>query len=614
MAIEGLKISVQSTNAVLSWPSTNTETYVIQYRSNLTASSSWQTLTDYFPAAASGNITLFVNSNSVIYLSAGYGGTNSGGSINPTNTSSGGGTNVFASTSGFYQVVRDGAHLWGITNGMVVSNVLVTSIEIATTNTDPIAGIVLYDANTLSPIPGASVENAGGNQWLLVWNTLQSINNTYELCAEVDFASNQPALSQPVSVTVNNVISFPNYFSQDFGDQMWIYAATIPNAGYQIDVYDSNTNYLGSFTGNADSTGTISFVWDLVDGNGITHTDTNFFGVFTVNTSGGPAVVSKLPSLSVSGAHFQNASPIKKAFSTIPQNNSPHPDAGSSSASATQLWTKEGAWTPNNNWVVAYGLFNGQTGESPQNDQYMIAGGPGGEYGGVLGTLDGYGLNGNISPGNNEQGGNVFTLQDSTSRTQLLSYLGTSTYENFYFFGHGNNSSIGSYNGFYLTQDQIAYALGNVPLTMNNGDPVFDGFDPDVPTMVQPVMSPSIVHAALHPYRFIYIDACNTGQGNFCQAFGVPAMTVNTNFFATAGVESRAFVGFQSWKLNLNFVSWQGYSLLTGGFLNDWESGVPVQSCVLNAQNDVHGTGANMDSSAIIYGAVDLTITTRTRP
>ena len=46
LAIEGLKIAVQSTNAVLSWPSMNIETYMVQYRSNLNASSSWLTLAD----------------------------------------------------------------------------------------------------------------------------------------------------------------------------------------------------------------------------------------------------------------------------------------------------------------------------------------------------------------------------------------------------------------------------------------------------------------------------------------------------------------------------------------------------------------------------------------
>ena len=66
---------------------------------------------------------------------------------------------------------------------------------------------------------------------------------------------------------------------------MWIFAQTIPNAAYEIDIYDENTNYLGSFLDNADSSGYISFLWDLTDYNGNPSDSTNFYGVFTVDTS-----------------------------------------------------------------------------------------------------------------------------------------------------------------------------------------------------------------------------------------------------------------------------------------------------------------------------------------
>ena len=90
LAIEGIKLSIQSSNVVLSWPSTNIETYLVQYRSALDLNSPWQTLVDNLSAASDTNLTSFQHS--------------------PTNRS-----------LGFYQVVRDGAHLFGITNGMTLS-------------------------------------------------------------------------------------------------------------------------------------------------------------------------------------------------------------------------------------------------------------------------------------------------------------------------------------------------------------------------------------------------------------------------------------------------------------------------------------------------------------
>ncbi len=74
--------------------------------------------------------------------------------------------------------------MWGITNGMLVSNVLVTSIEFAIDSTDTVIGVSFYDTNTESPLIGASAQNIGGHQWLLTWNTMQSMNGNYAVCAE----------------------------------------------------------------------------------------------------------------------------------------------------------------------------------------------------------------------------------------------------------------------------------------------------------------------------------------------------------------------------------------------------------------------------------------------
>ncbi len=225
----------------------------------------------------------------------------------------------------------------------------------------------------------------------------------------------------------------------------------------------------------------------------------------------------------------------------------------------------------------------------------MITGGTSGEYGGVLGTIDPYGLNNSFSPGNNCQAGTVYTVTDMPSAGTLLYYLAgyERDYRNFYFFGHGSASSIGAKttNGWVgLTQGEIADFLWNVPLSYQ------------------------VMHAAFRPYRFVFIDGCDTAKANFCEAFAIPAVALSTNYFAAAGIESRAFVGFKSWSINLNTWNWQAYSLMTEGFLRDWMGNVPVQSCLNNAKSDIHGTGRRMDSSAVVYGAADLQHATRTRP
>jgi hypothetical protein len=288
-----------------------------------------------------------------------------------------------------------------------------------------------------------------------------------------------------------------------------------------------------------------------------------------------------------SASAFQSSSLITKTFGNRVHRNTP-----GSSSSAQQLWVKEPNWTPNDNYVVAYSpLTDPNTDPNTALKQsLMILGGSGGEYGGIIQTLDAYGLSGNLSPGNVAQS-TAFEMSDTSSRSNLLSYLATSRYRNFYFFGHGNASVIGGFGGANssITANAVAFALANVPLHY------------------------SILHAAEHPYRFVFLDGCSTGSGIFSESFAVPAQSVNNNFFATAGVESRAFLGFKSTQY-FNTALWSNYALIMGFFYEDWLSGNDLQTCVNNAVNDTHQTGMSMSSSWVIYGAVDLTRNVRTRP
>jgi hypothetical protein len=344
-AIEGIKLSVQSRNVILSWPSVAGETYIVQYRQTLDATNSWQTLANYYPAFSGTNQTTFVHSNQLSF-SVNIDGYSSSGSLvasaavkpslppvplaMPTNGSSaalpvaiyppgfdlsgyiifdpttkeqvngseytarplslndtqpfdsgsGGRWTVQAPETGFYRIVCDGVHLFGITNGITLSGEVKVPIEYSLDSTNEIAGVTFY-ANG-SPLIGASAIGAGG-RWILDWNTRMMNNGNYNITAEIDFVTDNPVASVPVAVTVTNTISFPNYFTRIFGNRMWVYAKTLPYVSYEIDIYDENTNFLGYFADYTGGNGTISFLWDLTDGNGHTFESTNYFGLFTVD-------------------------------------------------------------------------------------------------------------------------------------------------------------------------------------------------------------------------------------------------------------------------------------------------------------------------------------------
>ncbi|HEV2693397.1 MAG TPA: Ig-like domain-containing protein [Verrucomicrobiae bacterium] len=549
-AIEGIQVSVQSSNVVLSWPSDPSEAYVVQYRPSLTSTNGWQTLTNAFAAAADTNVTYFVHSNSIDFgssLAVTYGtNSSSGGPMPPGGTNSASGTNgvIFIPGTGFYQAARLGVHIYGMTNGMVVGGTVQLPLEIALDTTNEIAGITFYaDGN---PLIGATTDGAG-YQWFLDWDTTMMPNGTYDITAKIDFVTQTDETnSLPVTVTVQNAISFPNYFTRNFGDQMWIYAELDDaESDFQIDMYEDDTNYLGSFSGST-TDGVISFLWDLTDGDGDPVTGANLSGVFTVS-----------PSFSGS---------IRPLFS--------------STSTATNFWAAETNWPTANNdyYVVAYGPFD--TGNAAAKQLLTMLGGGDGTYGGVIHTLNPYNLSGHLSPGNVDQS-TAFALSDGTAKTNLLNYLANPAFRSFYFFGHGGPSAIGGVDPTSIIRGtDIQKALHNF---MNSPKP-----------------------ADYHPYRFVFIDGCDAGSGNFCENFGIPAIKVGNSFFSTAGVRSRAFLGFTSLK-SYNPSEWDWYALMIGGFYDDFMAGFTINTCMNNAIAGSHDSAiVTMSSSAVIYGASDM--------
>jgi hypothetical protein len=66
-AIENLRISVQSSNVILSWPSLTNENFIVEYRELLTTNTPWTSLASNYPAKAGTNWTTFTHSNIVVY-------------------------------------------------------------------------------------------------------------------------------------------------------------------------------------------------------------------------------------------------------------------------------------------------------------------------------------------------------------------------------------------------------------------------------------------------------------------------------------------------------------------------------------------------------------------
>src|SRR5208282_4864964 len=105
-----------------------------------------------------------------------------------------------ASDPVFYEVVRDGVHCVGLTNGMVLSGTVTIPLEIAAPSDDPISGAVLQvDGN---PAPGGAALQGFNNLWTFTWDTTTIPNGIHQVAAAVIFGEDATDVEMTNSLTV----------------------------------------------------------------------------------------------------------------------------------------------------------------------------------------------------------------------------------------------------------------------------------------------------------------------------------------------------------------------------------------------------------------------------
>lgn len=368
MAIDGLNIQVQCPNVVLSWPSTDGDTYMIRFRPTLDPSTPWTNLADFYPADSGTNWTFFVHSNMVqcappstnsptktgggplppgpsatamststatatassgpLVMSArgpsdliplalyppgfdlsdyvildprtGERMSGAGYVIQPLPSGAGGSGPVGANDPGFYEVVRDGVTLYGLTNGETVSGVWEFPVELATQDGQlQSVNFVLDDAAPLTPHqPPFEVPVP-----YVLLDTTQITNGIHSLTVHAEWLGSDgwttyEADSIPVTVNVQNTISFPNWVGMfgDVGNTLEVYAqSSVFPATWYLDIYDSNTNYIGTMSGNLTTNGDIDVVWDGTGPDGSVHADNTFPMLLTVVAPNGAQSAAAVP-------------------------------------------------------------------------------------------------------------------------------------------------------------------------------------------------------------------------------------------------------------------------------------------------------------------------------
>ncbi|MGH7951983.1 MAG: hypothetical protein ACREFE_08695 [Limisphaerales bacterium] len=552
-AIEGLQISVQSSNVVLSWPSVDGSgaNYIVQYRHTLDTTDSWQTLTSSLPAATGTNITFFVHSNIVQYPSGfDSGDTNSGGisplspMVMPANgsasavplaiyppgfhlsdltifdpatgeqTSGNGYTIKTISLSGgfepmddpedesnsvpdtgFYRVVQDGVKILNstmvvFTNGMLSNNVAV-AFEAGNAANDGTGTNILGNLECAvllidgSKFAGDGVLGSPTNSpWQFDMDTAYLENGTHTLQVAVTWLNpdnsngnnvNITRYSDPITITVSNLISYPNWEPEvgEMGISAYFVQTVFTNVDWQIDIYDVSNNLAQTLTGHTDD-GTIEAYWNMVDTNGVTRTnadtDPEFSSIVTVYDA-----------------------PISKS---TPNKKQRHRD-----------WPDHGVWTIayQDYFKFEYSANNLQQGSD--NDYANTAA----KYGGYYLYYP--------QPGQTNDVGQTYPMRyqkvnhpdtNITSAALFLDdqllrrYLANTNSRNFFYDGHANANMIG---------DNISSALLKATIQ--------------------------------HRYRFVMINACSSANGDLDKAFGIngPGRFAQI-YYHNTGIRPGAFCGY----------------------------------------------------------------------
>jgi len=393
------------------------------------------------------------------------------------------------------------------------------------------------------------------SNWFAEWVTTEVANGAYQLSMEFDLDEDTPVGGATKFVNIQNAVCFPNSLPI-CGSALYVQPQTInTNGTYTMDIYDDQTNLFASLNGNVDGNG---FCDDPNAGQpGITVSlqDTNGnqwpSEFYTVQVTTYPAV----------------------ALAQSKNRMHPNQAGGGGGSSGTHPAYYEHPWSGNRMWVIAFQAIYGPV------IQY---GDPGYLFGQMMGSVVGavitspYGpnnsVNGEIQCSGGESGlmlndPNNPSPYDPVNWNQLAGLLTDCRARNFYYYGHGSGSQIGKGGGTRLTHTQLQNLLTNTP---SGGDPLY---------------TPN-----LHPYRFVFLDGCNTANGSLSKDFGIPNYTVPQDDWDNKyHLPPRAFLGWPSFTGN-TFGTLVGTILPTDhfvfieNFFGNWSSGqFPLQNAINNA-------------------------------
>lgn len=637
-AVENLQISVRCPNVVLAWPSVEGETYIVQYRPTLDTNAAWVTLTNGLPAAAGTNWTWFVHSNHKVCVTNGDSGGGGSGANPPSPmdaelearseakgvafpiseatrqylakrhiyppyawdlerrpphiwelearppypwepgasgrtrsapraasltgaiAESEGPLDSGAETNvvmGFYRVVRVGIRLCGVTNGMVLSGRVTLCLEYGNLNTNnPFAALFLVDTNSDVEIRGVSLPDLSGGK-----TALTGVWDTMQV------TNGSYAIQMGAYLDDMGIAYMDTPVQVTISNLLW-FPDSWNIGGYGL--------YIGAQTPYTDGAGSYELrIYDDTDqyvGNLSGPIDSN--GWLTYPGYSGPYTIDNSDSAG-------NLNP-SSYYTLVFEGDTNHPLASSPPWTITNRVLVEYPWNfqPTRATVVYMDIFgNGRPDAQNTALEMMrvVAETEAGFH--PLSTGVGTPLDPHLVPLNGDW-------------TYVLTMgIGDWYSRDFVYFGHGSPTALGTTQHLLTTRD-VSRVLTNDWTT-------------------QPPQ---------HPYRFVFLDGCNTAEGHWPEVFGIPkrkGMT-SSDFVYKRGVRPRAFMGWNREKqigwMRQGMFNYDHLEYITR-FWQRWASVDPATGTMRTlkqarqyAEIRSNGTPNPQAKGMVVYGAEDLTI------
>ena len=400
--------------------------------------------------------------------------------------------NPTPSGPGFYQVVKDGVRIAGIsslTGGIVLSDTVTIAFEAG--NSDPSNGTNLIGALSSAillvdgmKMPGGA--SLSGPPWQFAMDTAYLENGDHWLQVEVFWYDPNGGhdgsegmypnkYSDPLMITVSNAIYYPQW-EEDIAEAgtnaAYFLKTTCTDADWSIDIYDINTNFVQRLTGHTYD-GTIEAYWNMLDTSGLART----------NADANP----EFSSIVTVGDPVTKTAPKKK-----------HP---------TSNWPEQGVWTVaySDYFRHDYDPYGDMKGSI--DDCTLTCG----KYGGYLvyfpppGSTNDIGQTYPLRYGDPDHTNEVVTSdQIAKDNAALKWFLSNTNSRNFFYRGHGSPHFIG-----YTSSDALASVIK-------------------------------------HRYRFVLLQSCNSADGDLDHAFGINGPgQFDIDYYQKSGRRPAAFMGNQ---------------------------------------------------------------------